>query len=382
MLFDIEYEGVQKKVQYELQPGVDNKERLCGRIRQEFKLSQNDLIVLRYFDEGDWIHITTSDDVEEIVNYGTPPVRVVMSVTRDDSISLDQMGQSIMIDKKENPVEVVKEEKMDVVNPATVHKDIRCNICLVHPVVGIRYKCIVCNDFDLCASCEAKELHDPTHSLLKMKVAKKESPFQVENLQREPSVPPIVVEHSGGAKLLAKALPAEGVPDRTVLDGGSRQTKVFKFQNNGENHWPAGVRIMQLSGENIVDPDSLEQTLPFVNANSEVSVPISFTVPNQAGRVILYFRLQDQYNEKFGPRFWLDFQVNEVKYDFKQDPKVDAKPEPKPVQLSGDQLKYASQLEELRTMGFGSDEALNLFLLKKFNGEVQQVVNWQLDRKK
>lgn len=38
-------------------------------------------------------------------------------------------------------------------------------------IVGDRYKCAVCHDFDLCASCEASPLnkHNPTHPLIKLK---------------------------------------------------------------------------------------------------------------------------------------------------------------------------------------------------------------------
>jgi next-to-BRCA1 protein 1 len=39
-----------------------------------------------------------------------------------------------------------------------LHKDIFCNMCS-KPVVGIRYKCSVCNDFNLCIRCESLKMH-------------------------------------------------------------------------------------------------------------------------------------------------------------------------------------------------------------------------------
>jgi hypothetical protein len=52
-----------------------------------------------------------------------------------------------------------------------VHSDIQCDGCNQFPLVGVRYKCTVCPDYDLCASCEAKNQHPAEHPLLKLKEA-------------------------------------------------------------------------------------------------------------------------------------------------------------------------------------------------------------------
>jgi len=49
-----------------------------------------------------------------------------------------------------------------------VHARVICDGCGMNPIVGIRYKCSVCDDFDLCASCEADGVHDQTHPMLKI----------------------------------------------------------------------------------------------------------------------------------------------------------------------------------------------------------------------
>lgn len=38
----------------------------------------------------------------------------------------------------------------------TVHHNIRCDGCTADPIVGKRFKCLVCPDFDLCEKCEAR----------------------------------------------------------------------------------------------------------------------------------------------------------------------------------------------------------------------------------
>ena len=50
-----------------------------------------------------------------------------------------------------------------------VHHGVVCDICNTTPIVGIRYKCLQCHDFDLCAKCEASGEHPASHQLLKMK---------------------------------------------------------------------------------------------------------------------------------------------------------------------------------------------------------------------
>ncbi|KAF8420826.1 hypothetical protein EV426DRAFT_610898 [Tirmania nivea] len=56
-------------------------------------------------------------------------------------------------------------------------------------IVGDRYKCAVCHDFDLCASCEASPLnkHNPTHPFIKLKTPVRN--VTVQTLDSESSVP-------------------------------------------------------------------------------------------------------------------------------------------------------------------------------------------------
>ena len=37
-----------------------------------------------------------------------------------------------------------------------IHSGKKCRICKKFPIVGIRYKCLQCNSFDLCENCEKK----------------------------------------------------------------------------------------------------------------------------------------------------------------------------------------------------------------------------------
>eukprot|EP00850_Spirogloea_muscicola_P018572 SM000172S03045 [mRNA] locus=s172:77184:79954:+ [translate_table: standard] len=50
-----------------------------------------------------------------------------------------------------------------------VHAGVRCDGCSATPIVGIRYRCTTCHDFDLCEACEASMGHGGfRHNLLKI----------------------------------------------------------------------------------------------------------------------------------------------------------------------------------------------------------------------
>lgn len=42
----------------------------------------------------------------------------------------------------------------------TVHKGVRCDNCSKQSIQGKRYKCLECFDYDLCETCEAKNIHE------------------------------------------------------------------------------------------------------------------------------------------------------------------------------------------------------------------------------
>lgn len=47
-----------------------------------------------------------------------------------------------------------------------VHQNVACDGCDMSPIIGIRYKCSVCKNFDFCAMCEERRGHE--HAFLKI----------------------------------------------------------------------------------------------------------------------------------------------------------------------------------------------------------------------
>jgi len=64
--------------------------------------------------------------------------------------------------KKNNESFVMNELKGAI----TEHKHVACDGCGMSPLIGIRYKCSVCENFDYCEICEERLNH--AHPFLKI----------------------------------------------------------------------------------------------------------------------------------------------------------------------------------------------------------------------
>ncbi len=53
--------------------------------------------------------------------------------------------------------------------PKTIHERVNCDGCNQSPIIGVRYKCTVCDDFDFCEICEEKFADSHQHPFLKIK---------------------------------------------------------------------------------------------------------------------------------------------------------------------------------------------------------------------
>jgi hypothetical protein len=79
---------------------------------------------------------------------------------------LNRAGADLFFEHRPNS----SESKAPSPGPDHEHVGICCDGCGVSPIVGPRYKCSVCDDFDLCGLCETKGHHPANHPLIKYKI--------------------------------------------------------------------------------------------------------------------------------------------------------------------------------------------------------------------
>jgi len=164
----------------------------------------------------------------------------------------------------------------------TLH-DAVCDSCS-NRIVGIRYKCSVCTDFDLCDTCEKKEnVHDEQHAFIKIK------------------------------KNIAKA-DAQGIwdsrfvcdisfPDETTLPVGTKFTKTWRIENSGTAKWPIGTKLVCVGG----DPLAVNQEIivPSIDPKQQADISLECVTPKHTGRFVCYWRLAAPNGQQFGVKIWV-----------------------------------------------------------------------------
>lgn len=154
-----------------------------------------------------------------------------------------------------------------------VHWNVACDGC-AHYIVGIRYKCTVRENYDLCNDCEQKMEHP--HPLIKIKKALY-NPFntgilkennlpevraEIEQIFANPkngedtdgsSIVPVRVAQTNKTVKFSPATHAVSKcikkPDTTQLfDSGKMVSLNFKFKNDGREMWPTDLNLIKTKG--------------------------------------------------------------------------------------------------------------------------------------
>ena len=87
---------------------------------------------------------------------------------------INKLKEEIFNIKKKAEKIFLEKEKKNNLNKSfnkTIHNNIKCNNCLINPIIGIRYKCIKCDNYNLCELCEEineESLNHP-HNFIKIK---------------------------------------------------------------------------------------------------------------------------------------------------------------------------------------------------------------------
>ncbi|KAK7679837.1 hypothetical protein QCA50_017164 [Cerrena zonata] len=127
----------------------------------------------------------------------------------------------------------------DQTNDLVVHTNVACDGCSSHefkPIHGVRYKCLVCPDFDLCSSCEANLKnpvggHLPAHPLAKVSTPESAAFGRFATSFREVgSMEHAVYENAIRFKKLADSISSGNEDDDTKF--AMLQSLVEQFKNN------------------------------------------------------------------------------------------------------------------------------------------------------
>ena len=74
-----------------------------------------------------------------------------------------------------------KSQKNEIIC-TTVHNNIKCDQCFMNPIIGPRYKCSKCKNYNLCEKCEEKNENTQSHSHYFIKINNEEKVNDYENI--------------------------------------------------------------------------------------------------------------------------------------------------------------------------------------------------------
>ena len=115
------------------------------------------------------IIIPEPSPITDITLMAAKKEQLSLSLSRDES-NMGIISERDLIDNKlMRPNKIKEKEKtLNIKSKNKIHQGIICDGCNA-PIIGIRYKCVICRDFDYCEKCEDiyKDAHG--HPLLKIK---------------------------------------------------------------------------------------------------------------------------------------------------------------------------------------------------------------------
>lgn len=122
-------------------------------------------------DSNDLISIATYEDLEFLGKNYKIPLKLFIK-------SADVPQQPLENIKKSNSFDEISEEKKESENPNMnktkklpediIFHGIQCDGCNKKPIYNVRYKCLSCDNYDLCSECEGKNIHS-NHVFAKFK---------------------------------------------------------------------------------------------------------------------------------------------------------------------------------------------------------------------
>lgn len=241
----------------------------------------------------------------------------------------------------------LEESKESHAHHSEIHLRVACDICNWSPIVGTRYKCTVCFNFDLCENCESSNDHN--HPLMKLKTSKDFDKFVMhlaslyyqdsdseEEGTFEPQihefVPKVVdssskIDYTNYVDLMTNNVSKEYIIDVVHTTPNSGHTISFEsesiyltciLRNSGDKPWPEQFLLNLIETNsgclNIHKKSELIRSFwngkQIVAPNEEVELSVEIFNPKLTGTFQYLFTLMTTEGLRFGCPFIFEFTVN------------------------------------------------------------------------
>ena len=220
-------------------------------------------------------------------------IKIEKELTEEEKIkeNIRLLVQSKLKLLENNIIKDIKEK----IHP--VHNGIICNECGVNNIKGIRYKCSICPNYNLCEKCEENSEHAETHVFLKIP-----QPYLNENELNQK----INESKLSYSKILLK--------EKEVNDDYISEPKIFHFKkdnlinvqnvtlkNNGNMVWKKGFKfilVKKYSNYYGNDFDFLKD----VNPGDSINIELAFdeSIGSEQNEYFCSYKLIDEESNQIG----------------------------------------------------------------------------------
>jgi len=214
-----------------------------------------------------------------------------------------------------------------------VHNRVSCDGCSIFPVVGDRYKCSICVDFDFCSACEEKGTHP--HPFIKIRnpdiaptkiICFANDNFDNLHLNKETlpenkyinkivdELPNLVNFDNLEEIIKEEALLASATQNNIELsvEQNCELRRTVKLVNTGKKTWPAPTYFTCLK-QSTIHGNSVPIKIK-IDSGKEINVEAVFDLMGvQPGTYLSEWQCQDSNNNAFGDIIVFHIKVNKTK---------------------------------------------------------------------
>jgi len=236
-------------------------------------------------------------------------LRLVVKTELDNMLKSEVPLYYSQLIKSQNLVDISQPIHSASKNPPVVHTNVKCDKCGIVPIVGIRYKCSVCEDYDLCEQCERKFGHE--HATLKIRHPSQNPAAILTAVNDGPKMPVYKIGPEEEKNEYKVQLMDENLkPPENTFEVHEKFTKTWTLKNTGKIAWPKETLLVPSKDTTLEAPT---KKVGEVKPGDTYTVSLSFEAPNALGKCVCMYQLMDDKGKKFGTAIWVEINVVEPK---------------------------------------------------------------------
>ena len=228
------------------------------------------------------------------------PEKEINIKSNEDEDEIKTNLRSMISEKLQSMENIIIEEVCQKVQNSNIphkkrnkikHNGVSCDNCGMKDIIGVRYKCIQCENYNLCQNCEIKNCHDINHIFIKIKM-----PLYDEKRFSEKIDKNLVYIKDGFDYIIEPKI-------INFKNGNSKFTQNVILKNSGSENWPKNFSFKCIKNQFLNGNDV--QLGKNVKSGGSVNFDLSFNKVNEEENeeqkeYVICYKLIDDNDEQIG----------------------------------------------------------------------------------